>query len=633
MNSILTGDILFLISSRVDNPTLEKLSQTTLWLEIREFSDNPYFWFLRVQHLIGRSLTPEISDWKDTYQVLSEVIQNDYVFQHVRTSSVLALKILISLSGRPWKRDAIGMLSKACKSGHIQSVQLILANDWMDEYDADPLSIACNKGYLEIVKMLLADKRMDPNDHSDDLEPPIVEAAQYGHSEIVELLLDTEDIDLVDSSSRLLEVVAENNDIDLMRLLLSHPRMKHLVNSDILTSAVLAKSEDMVRLLLADKRMDPSDTSINIFLSAASEGASLDVMRLLLADERLDPNDCEDLLDEAVGNGCTEIVDLLLQDERIEDIQGAELLQCAARYKHYHIFEMLLADERVEFSQGDVGSILIKSGWNTEIIELLLADSRVKVTQELVSQVIGTCNVEFMRIVLAEPYCYNPARNTDILIRACEDENWKIVALLLDDVRLDPSTWHNTVLYIACSRGPTWIVRRILADKRVNPSDNNNVAMKTALKRGSVVANEIVTLLLKDRRVNLLQLIRDVDLKELLNYVGLKIIRRTTEYKSMVRETDPTYKSLLLEIVLRQSSLEECIDWINKNITDSTVLPSNRAFLLLVTDQKREREDILRQLEIEGSSVDGLCLARDLLTVINYSSLSVEDLYDLLKVD
>src|SRR5437868_13196566 len=99
---MITRDVLLLVCSHLDNRTLENLSKTILWFEIREFAQQNYFWFLRTQNLIRRNLNPEIVDWRDTYQILEEALKEQEPFSVVRTSSVTALQILLDLDYDPY---------------------------------------------------------------------------------------------------------------------------------------------------------------------------------------------------------------------------------------------------------------------------------------------------------------------------------------------------------------------------------------------------------------------------------------------------------------------------------------------------------------------------------------------------
>ncbi|PRP82929.1 putative ankyrin [Planoprotostelium fungivorum] len=159
----------------------------------------------------------------------------------------------------------------------------------------------------------------------------------------------------------------------LFMLSRSHPP------EEILCYAAQEGNADVVRVLLNDKRIDPTaydQWPINI---AASKGHT-EVVRLLLSDSRVNPS-CEEhiALLSAVRGGHPEIVRLLLQDERVNpSVNNNRALQLAAETGNREIVQILLSDPRVDPTALDNLAILraVELGHN-QIVDLLMSDKRV----------------------------------------------------------------------------------------------------------------------------------------------------------------------------------------------------------------------------------------------------------------
>ena len=109
----------------------------------------------------------------------------------------------------------------------------------------------------------------------------------------------------------------------LVEVLLKDERCK-LTNCFILSNAILKNNIDIVKLLLADPRVDPTesvDSSCvsNYAIRVASENGYVDIVKLLLEDERVDPFDNYNYaIKYAYENGHIDIVELLWNDKRVK---------------------------------------------------------------------------------------------------------------------------------------------------------------------------------------------------------------------------------------------------------------------------------------------------------------------------
>jgi Ankyrin repeats (3 copies) len=98
---------------------------------------------------------------------------------------------------------------------------------------------------------------------------------------------------------------------------------------------------DIVRMLLADPRVDPSEASQDAIKWASNEG-HMEIVRMLLADPRVDPSaDDQIALRLASHNGHTEIFRTLLADTRVDPSADDQIALTAASHEgHTEIVRM-----------------------------------------------------------------------------------------------------------------------------------------------------------------------------------------------------------------------------------------------------------------------------------------------------
>jgi hypothetical protein len=136
---------------------------------------------------------------------------------------------------------------------------------------------------------------------------------------------------------------------------------------------------EIVKLLLADKRVDPS-AEYNYAIIWASYNGYTEIVKLLLADDRVDPSANNNYAIRYTANkGHIEIVKLLLNDKRVDpSAEYNYAIRYAAENGHIEIVKMLLADDRVDPSADNNYVIRFAASYGqTEIVKLLLADKRV----------------------------------------------------------------------------------------------------------------------------------------------------------------------------------------------------------------------------------------------------------------
>lgn len=138
---------------------------------------------------------------------------------------------------------------------------------------------------------------------------------------------------------------------------------------------------DIVQALLTCF-VDPSVEN-NMPLCAASENGHGDIVRILLADKRVDPRSrCDAALLRACDKGHASVVRALLDDGRVDPSWGGtnKPLICACEGGHVGVVQQLLRDKRVNPAHN--GNYPIRAAntfWQrgVPVVRLLLTDDRV----------------------------------------------------------------------------------------------------------------------------------------------------------------------------------------------------------------------------------------------------------------
>lgn len=292
----MNSDVLYVLSSRSDNETLQSLSRTDLWDEIKHFSQDAYWWYLRACHLFRMELQVRRADWKSAYSLLLRAKEaQDSIYPEERRpfmdvyESSFAVEILLEVGYDPTVNNS-EVLEYACRDGYPETVKVLLLDGRVDPTVGgnDALITMIEFGELEWARRLLADPRVDP---SDDEDRALRIASALGKVEGVRLLLTDDRVDpntkdYRESKSALIEAV-EGRHLEVLQLLLSDPRSDPAdYNNELIGIAAWEGNYEAVALLLQDERVDPSDDDNSALRSAISQGRE-DVVKLLLTDPRV----------------------------------------------------------------------------------------------------------------------------------------------------------------------------------------------------------------------------------------------------------------------------------------------------------------------------------------------------------
>ncbi|KNC51587.1 uncharacterized protein AMSG_07494 [Thecamonas trahens ATCC 50062] len=152
--------------------------------------------------------------------------------------------------------------------------------------------------------------------------------------------------------------------------------------TDALACAAFAGDPELVAILLADDRIDPTANGSSAVRGAAKAG-NVEVLAMLLADGRLDPDNTEDDA-PALTIACLfcsnlEVIYMLLADDRVNpERNDNSAIRAAAEKGRTDVVRLLLADARVDPSDegNEAIGMACMRGFATTV-DALLADPRV----------------------------------------------------------------------------------------------------------------------------------------------------------------------------------------------------------------------------------------------------------------
>ena len=286
-------------------------------------------------------------------------------------------------------------------------------------------------GYTEIVILLLNQPEVDVNAKTRDGFTALHLACQYGHEGIAELLLQHADIDVNSRTTggcTALRIAVENNNLDIVKLLLKNEKID-----------VNAKLED-------------GSTTLMI----AAESGHTEILESLLKHKDINVNaqetDGYTALMMATKHRHTEIVKSLLQHQGInvnaQETDGYTALMIATTFNYTEIVKSLLQHKGIDVdvknndSSTALSTALMMAAMfgHTEIVELLLRHKDINVNLKGLSDYTA-------------------------LMMAAESGHTEIVQLLLQHTGIDVNVQNNdgsTALMMAAESGHTEIVKSLL---------------------------------------------------------------------------------------------------------------------------------------------------------------------------
>jgi len=165
---------------------------------------------------------------------------------------------------------------------------------------------------------------------------------------------------------------------------------------------------------------------------------------------------------------------------------------------HLASFSLLIQDQRFDLKKNwDFLLKKVVSNNNIDMAKIILEQERsFPVQSDILVYALHSGCVDFVELLLSKKI---GQLNDRVIVIACKKQYVKIVQLLLDDPRIDPSVNNNFVIMWASQYGHIEVVKTLLADPRVDPSAGDNAAIGAASANGHI---EVVKILLADPRVN-----------------------------------------------------------------------------------------------------------------------------------
>ena len=268
---------------------------------------------------------------------LAKKMLNSVLFQELRNP--FPNDLLKSLIKDPRVNPAFNdnqAIKFASDHGYDEIVEILLTNPKVGPHAQDNYSIryASGNGHDKVVALLLKDPRVDPTVQNNNA---LKCAARNGHTEVVKLLLQDSRVDPNSAQNNPLKLAAENNQINMVMLLLSDPRV---VPDDFIFRWAIDKGHSNV----VSKILESLSPEINAALVTSLYKGYTEIVKLLLADERVDPtwNDNK-AIRVASKKGYTEIVKRLLSDSRVNpEAFDNEAIKSAYKNNHIEVIKLLI---------------------------------------------------------------------------------------------------------------------------------------------------------------------------------------------------------------------------------------------------------------------------------------------------
>ncbi len=248
----------------------------------------------------------------------------------------------------------------------------------------------------------------------------------------------------------------------------------------------------IVKLLLDDGRTDPS-YDYQYALRIASLRGNNNTVKVLLEDTRVDPSvQKQYCIGMASRNGHIETVKLLLKHPKV--VAGGDnnfALRMAADMGNHEIVKLLCAERSVLDDVGGYHSAMdlaIERGY-TEVFKTLytMAPSEV-IEDNYTSWVRLAIDCEQMEIIWY--LMGKPGWRTEHFTYACKNGSVEMVKQIM--TKFDPSTEAQAALNEAVTRGHIEVVKLLLGDDRIDAGAFNNAALYLAIEHERVSIVELL---------------------------------------------------------------------------------------------------------------------------------------------
>ena len=397
----------------------------------------------------------------------------------------------------------------AAEGGWLERIKIILDChitdiNTQDDEGKTPLYLAASKNHTDMVNLLLRQESIDVN-HGSQLhgETALLVASKHGYSDIVRVLLKLANIEvnkgLTDTGLTPLITASRNGHYSTVQSLLDHPLT--LVNIGLLTTgetplvaAIRNKHEDVVELLLRNSEVDVNQGLKNgkspLIVAASRLDSSLSIVQILLTKPQINANkavfDGQTALISAVKIGNHEIVKLLLRCPQVDTDLVDEDYKTAQDYaEERNLTDMVEAFQ----TRGSLTKAYGHSCCSDNIHRGLLTAAEEGDLKWV--KTFSSCPQ--IDINLGNQYGITP------LIVTAREGHSDVARLLLNNPDIDTNR-HNSVngktaLIVASEEGKWLIVKMLLSNPQIDV-EWLDIKRETALKKAATKGHLMVAKLL-----------------------------------------------------------------------------------------------------------------------------------------
>lgn len=307
------SDVLFEITTKLDNQTLETLSTTPVWTAISTLI-NEHWWYIRSEHLVNRDLQarPDV-DWKRVYYSLLASMLSPDDLQIVHGLDYLpSLLVLIEVYGEP-NLASTEVERKLWTSVESEEVLDYLVDElFLDgslELSFAGLQAAIDNSRVEMIQPMLYWVKLGEDEHGDKkatdrrLERVILRVIENQQVATLEVFIEEK---IASGSASLLNAAVGTRRLDIVRLLLSGWYSQQTLVSAARIAVEMDWSEGLTLFL---GKLDEKNWQ-GLFYKALEHGsgyiAEMLVSKRLASD--LDERGWEDVLSKALANGSGSMV-------------------------------------------------------------------------------------------------------------------------------------------------------------------------------------------------------------------------------------------------------------------------------------------------------------------------------------
>jgi len=330
-----------------------------------------------------------------------------------------------------------------CKCGETSIVKIFLDSGF-DAAQNQNFAIveACRIGKLDLVNLLLTQSEETKNLTSKDHKKPVVDpsaennsaiiaASQYGHAEVVKVLLKDKRVSPADQNSKALGVAIDNDHFQVVKLLVDDGRTDANPYVDYVFKQDKIKFWELIKPRVHNSVIEKN---INFLIDFDSGGG----LTSLIENKKIDPGKSKQ-----------------------------QYLKLAAQKGSYNVIEVLLKCPQVDPTVDKCAPLCFAADKGfAKVVALLLRNQEV-----------------------------NPMTNKNApLVLAAQNAHIDVIKILLDDPRVEPLKFNNDALAWAAKRGHLDVIKELLKDKRFDAAANGNEALKWAEKYNHEhVANFLLT--------------------------------------------------------------------------------------------------------------------------------------------